>query len=387
MYYLLIYLILSLFCVISLTNIPARYKIACYWLSFLIFVFTAGFRFEIGTDYFSYQDIFNKTNRLGEITSLNTISEVPAEPLYLLLNSLFKTLNLNLNLMFLCISIFTSTLLFNSLSQYLGRYKFLALVTYFSFVFFTLDMSGIRQSIAVSIFFFSFRFIISKSFPKFLFSILIASLFHISALFCIIFYSLFTRKFKSVNFILILIPSLVIILFKIQFIYKLVESILEKIIPETAILKLLIYSSADKPWEFNIKIVLFLTIFLLLLINRVKLEKKFLYFNIALNSLFFYLLFRMTLWESIEINGRINFYFIFGLILSFPMLYHVINKKLRMYFLVAFFMLNFYQSSEFYFYTNMHNPYQNYLIHKIFNLKSSGEDRFEKQKINVQESQ
>jgi hypothetical protein len=180
---------------------------------------------------------------------------------------------------------------------------------------------------------------------------------------------------------------LVIILFKIQFIYKLVESILEKIIPETAILKLLIYSSADKPWEFNIKIVLFLTIFLLLLINRVKLEKKFLYFNIALNSLFFYLLFRMTLWESIEINGRINFYFIFGLILSFPMLYHVINKKLRMYFLVAFFMLNFYQSSEFYFYTNMHNPYQNYLIHKIFNLKSSGEDRFEKQKINVQESQ
>jgi len=376
MYYLFIFILLSLFCFLSLLENRTSKNNYYYWIIFFFFVFTAGLRFETGTDYFSYQKIFNQTNSIDIFLSSGQLSEIPVEPLYALLNSIFKTLGLNLNSMFLLISFATNLILFSSLKKYIGRYVIFALVTYFCFVYFTLDMSGIRQSIAINIFLFAIRYIKSKSFIKYVSLVSIASLFHVSALLCLVFYFILDRTYKAIYLLIFLILGFFIIYLKLEFITILIDSVLIKIFPSTAIFKLIIYSNADKPWGFNIKIIFFLFIFIILLYKRKILVKRFIYFNIVFNLLFFYLIIRMFLWESIEISGRTIFYFIFGLILSLPMLMDLIkNKKSKFLYLFFFLIFNFYQSFEFYFKTNMHNPYQNFIIHKAFNLKSSGEER------------
>jgi hypothetical protein len=374
-YYLFIFILLSLFSFLSLLNSRTR-KINYYWILFFFFVFTAGLRFETGTDYFSYQEIFNQTNSIDVFLLSGQLSDIPVEPLYSLLNSVFKTFKLNLNFMFLFISFVTNLLLFSSFKKYLGRYKILALVTYYCFVYFTLDMSGVRQSIAINIFLFSFRYIKSKSFLKYFLLVFIAALFHVSALLCLVFYFILDRTYKSIYLLIFLILGFLVIYLKVEFITILIDSFLVKIFPATAVFKLLIYSNADKPWVFNIKIILFLFIFMILLYNRENLFKRFTYFNIVFNSLFFYLIIRMFFWESIEISGRTIFYFIFGLILALPMVLDLIKNNVgKVFYLFIFLSFNFYQSFEFYFKTNLHNPYQNYIIHKAFKLESNAEER------------
>ena len=58
--------------------------------------------------------------------------------------------------MFLFISFCTTLLLFRSFEDYLPDYKYLGLLTYFAFIYFQMDMSGLRQAIALNVF--SWRF-------------------------------------------------------------------------------------------------------------------------------------------------------------------------------------------------------------------------------------
>lgn len=68
---------------------------------------------------------------------------------------------------------------------------------YITFDFFLFTFSGLRQSIALSIAFFSYRFIKKRKFFRFLICIVLAALFHKSAIFFILAYPLYAVKIKS----------------------------------------------------------------------------------------------------------------------------------------------------------------------------------------------
>ena len=85
----------------------------------------------------------------------------------------------------------------------------LSILLYFAFGFFTFTFSGLRQSIALSILFFSFLYVEKRNFIKFILSILLASTFHKTAIIFIVAYPLYYIKLKLKHYTFI-IPSFII---------------------------------------------------------------------------------------------------------------------------------------------------------------------------------
>lgn len=95
---------------------------------------------------------------------------------------------------------------------------------------------------------------------------------------------------------------------------------------------------------------------------------------------FFYMLCRLLLWESIDMSSRFGYYFVGGIFLGLPLLVDLyktkFNRSLCLIFIILF---NFYQSQTWLLEntsTITYNPYQNYVIHRMFDLKDTGEERF-----------
>ena len=170
-----------------------------YWSVFLLFWFTAGWRYETGTDYFAYDELYRTTTTLGEAQQAGGItSDLGTTDIgYMLLNSLFRTIGTDINIMFFLIAFVTNLLLFGSIGKYLPRYRFPCILAYYTFCFFTLDMNGIRQSIAVCIFIYSLRYIQQRQTVRYAATILIAALFHLSAVVVLPLYWIVNRRFPS----------------------------------------------------------------------------------------------------------------------------------------------------------------------------------------------
>jgi hypothetical protein len=86
----------------------------------------------------------------------------------------------------------------------------LSIFMYITLGFFTFSFSGLRQSIAMAIIFFSFKYIQDRSLVKFLILIVLAMSFHTSAVIFVIAYPLYYFRIKPTHFIII-VPFLVIV--------------------------------------------------------------------------------------------------------------------------------------------------------------------------------
>ena len=228
MYYLIIFLIILCGYLISRQYPNSQISNVSYWILYLLLTITAGFRYETGTDYFTYQEIYNGTVTLNEAIEYGKIWSTygNAEFGYMFLNSLFRTLGVEINVMFICISMFTLYLVFKSVSDYCYYYRFLIILTYYCFCFFILDLSATRQVIATSIFLYSYRFILKCKVYKYLMCAVLALLFHTSAIVILPLYWIINRKFSNFLIYSMIFLGLVIILLKISILEIIVSYIL-----------------------------------------------------------------------------------------------------------------------------------------------------------------
>ena len=143
----------------------------------------AGFRYQTGYDFVSYKSFFDDMTGIQDVFNGN----LDAEAGYLFLNYLFLNLGLNYYTFLLFFAFLTMFLLV----KYLYRnvpYPSLMLFYYFSRFFLARDMGQIRGSLASIILLYSVKYIKSKEFAKFMAVVLIASLFHVTALIFILGY-------------------------------------------------------------------------------------------------------------------------------------------------------------------------------------------------------
>ena len=116
-------------------------------------------------------------------------------------------------------------------------------------------MSGIRQAIAVNIFLYSFRFIQEKKRYKYFGCVILASFFHASALIGLVLYWVFNKRINSYFIVVTTLVGFVIIGMKIQIINIMIDDVLSRFMPATAMFKLFYYSTSDKVWGLNIKVI------------------------------------------------------------------------------------------------------------------------------------
>lgn len=195
MYYFLLGFFLYLFCIIyilrdtkKITNI-----VICIVLIFLTLMI--GFRYDVGVDYLSYERIF-----------LEEWNDFGLEPFYTLINYIVMKANGEFYLVMM-ISIFITNLF---VGIYLKRLKWKPTLILFSLFIYTVSSlflftNGVRQGIAISIVFYSVVYIEQKNFKRFFICILLASLFHVSAIVMLILYFIKIKFSKILYLALIFI--------------------------------------------------------------------------------------------------------------------------------------------------------------------------------------
>lgn len=146
--------------------------------SFIIPLLVGGLRYGVGTDFFTYVGMYEKHSKV----SLGF-------ELFCLIARLFD----NYMVMFFLFNFFTLLFVFLGLRNINKEIRPLAYFCYL-FMFYTTSFNVIRQGLAVAIIFYAYKYIINKSFLKWSIFIIIASLFHITAILVFPFYIVFTSQ-------------------------------------------------------------------------------------------------------------------------------------------------------------------------------------------------
>jgi hypothetical protein len=187
----------------------------------------AGFRYGIGTDYWSYYNIFvnniSKNVEVGYNFLMQSYKNVfPSNSFY---GFVFFIASLSIGL---------KCLFFQRLKQ-----PFLALLIYFSLSYMTVDFNIIRQGWAFSVIFYAFIFARKSNFFIFCILVILAATIHISAFIYFPLYFVCSKKItiKPRITIIIFLAAICVRLFFVSYLQMILLNIVSIGIPELASLK------------------------------------------------------------------------------------------------------------------------------------------------------
>ena len=155
-------------------------------LLLITLVLFAGLRdVTVGTDTGNYLMIFENKNSLEDF-----FENANYEYAFFYLNYIVKSFTDNFNVLLICIASI-SLLGFHYGISKISQNIFLSYFIFLSFGFYTFFFNGARQGLACSIVFVSFLYLIDRNFIKYSLSILLAALFHKTAILMLPLYLLF----------------------------------------------------------------------------------------------------------------------------------------------------------------------------------------------------
>lgn len=160
-------------------------------------------RVGVGQDYALYKSCFE--NPLS-------FSSLLFEKSWILINYYFKTLHLNYHYWLFFTAIITNSLM------YLGAHKLKLNITIFTILYlcyhigFSISLNLVRQTFGMSVFFYGLSYLIDRNFFRYAICVLIASLFHTSAIIMILLYPMIRIKIfrSSYWFITLMVLSFVV---------------------------------------------------------------------------------------------------------------------------------------------------------------------------------
>ena len=152
-----------------------------HFAALLILSFVVGFRYEVGVDWEGYKDSFISIKDSPSLSYSDQYMEFG----YFYINKAVAMLGLSYEWMFFTVALISWYFIFKSVPKLI-----LPLLIYFLFVdeCFFWSMNGVRQFTAISIWMVATRYIINRNIKKYILLLLIASLFHRTALILIPFY-------------------------------------------------------------------------------------------------------------------------------------------------------------------------------------------------------
>lgn len=152
-------------------------------LTLVILVCLAGFRYRMGTDSLAYEDEFITFPKIWEL-NIRYFQESRYAPLYILSNSLLRSITSSFTIVQFAFAIFLNLSIFKAINRYgLSKYIFTILLFYFTNLYYNLNFECLRESVAVGIFLFSVDDLIQRDYKKYFIKIIIAIGFHFGAVF------------------------------------------------------------------------------------------------------------------------------------------------------------------------------------------------------------
>ena len=193
--YIILLLVIMVFACLS-NKVNEKGKNVLIFLIFLSLSIISGIRYNVGADYLNYQTFFNY---------IGVLSNSDYEIGYYLLNYILKFLfNNSISIFFatsMIINYFICKMIKDNENHVLSYFIYIC-GTYFFF-----GLNGIRQAIAMSLFYYSLKFIKTKNLKKYFICNLIGMLFHISSSIFIPLYLILDKPIKNKKKVIILIMS------------------------------------------------------------------------------------------------------------------------------------------------------------------------------------
>lgn len=319
--YLINGLVILFFSIVATIERQRYYLLASF---FFIFVFQA-VRYGYGNDYWSYLEIYKEIN-----TKNFSSDETRIEIGWILLNKIFSSIGFYT--LIASVSFFLSYAYFKFIDFFVSSkyYLFSIFIFYFDSNILLLQITAIRQSVAIALFMLSLIQYYKKKYLITFLMLVVASLFHSSALIIIpffLYFHFFKKPFSDLRKILYLLGFLSFFL--------LVESL------KDIITLLNLYLLNDRYYEYtvgddvnpaNIVNLVYYTILLSFLIIYMPVE------NNKFNLLFHFLIlgiFILPLAQAIPLIARLSYYFLPISVVIFPLVYENIRIKSFKYFFLC----------------------------------------------------
>lgn len=343
--YLIVFLFVELFAVIaSKNNVQKSRKInITVIIIVLLLSLLGGLRsINIGTDVTVYGkrwfDIAYTSSSFNEYINIINTTDIG----YLFTNYIISRFTNNINIFLFIHQLICNTLVIYTLYRYKEKCPFWLSTLCYICLFYCRTFNILRQAIALSVIFYSIKYLIENKYIKYIISCIIASLFHFTAIFGIILLPLkkiceSKSKFKNLYLFLIIlitisisisIKSVIIFLYKNGIVNERIYNYLFEYVNENGNI-------------FNIETV-FKTIFLcLVIVFSKKLQSKdttntFLIMTLIIE----FLLFQIR--NQIMYADRIAFYFSYLTMLTLPQLSKTIKipkKRLLIYLIISLLLI------------------------------------------------
>lgn len=189
-YYFIIFLLMGLGYVLTEQKKENKWTIGYLMISFLVLTFFASFRYAIGFDYFSYQNIYKM---VAEWTFGDIFSFYWYEPFFFLLCKIGALLGCSFPIFLFIINLF----LFFVAMRFIyleSKMPWISVGLYILLQFLAYNMNLVRQSIAVAFFLLAYPYLKNRKIVPFGILIFIGGLFHNSLWFMAPLYFLLTWK-------------------------------------------------------------------------------------------------------------------------------------------------------------------------------------------------
>ncbi|GEM_PF-795533 len=387
--YLIIFLFIALCAVYEINQYPKKNNFLVKLIVFILF-FIAGFRYETGVDWLAYEYQIDNAYPFDKALSTGRWDKVfrSLDVGFSLLNSIVKAFGGGVQVIFFIVSLFSCLLLYKNVQKY-SPLPILSLLAYFTFFFFIFDLSGLRQGLAIQIFFFSLRYLHERNFLKYFLAILVAMSIHWTSIMLLPLYFVLNRKVSIRNVIIIIVLSTIVFSFKIKWLGAFLGDILNQINSFTLLAgKINAYTkneifSQNRGWNIY-SFYVYIKIILLLAIcykrrQYIQSNDKSKYFDIFFNISLAQFFCIFTFYEFYEMSERFKFYFLISELILFPYLvvsfYHKFQKQILILICSAFIFFNSYIYLLAFPTAIAYTPYQNYIFYKMFDKKSTGYQR------------
>ena len=193
-----------------------------YILPFLVLAIFSAVRYGIGVDYLTYEIHITNIQNSRMLYNPN----IYIEPGFQILVKICAAFITKDPIFIMCVmSLLTNFFFLKAIYDQSENIE-LSVFFYLTWGYYFLTFNSIRSYFAMALALYSLRFIITKKYKYFLVLIVIAALFHKSALICIPFYIIANRKLKPLHFVFFILALMAVIIFKNQ-----IEMLIFKIYP------------------------------------------------------------------------------------------------------------------------------------------------------------
>jgi len=167
-----------------------------FWSSLIIPVIVAGYRFDVGADYFSYEKMYyNLTATSASIydNMLNT----RYEPGWIILNHFVKFIFNNSTYIFVISAFLTWILFLKAIYSFKNKVSMGIAVLVLFTTLYNISFNTVRQTLAISVLILSIKPLLNRNFVKFIVPVLVAGCFHYTAFIFAPSYWIINARYKN----------------------------------------------------------------------------------------------------------------------------------------------------------------------------------------------